>query len=470
MTGEAATPLQATAAARPAWRTWALRVAVIAAGVVACWLVVGTALGRIYDEGRAQTDEEYFHLMRGPAVLIVEELRRTPRAQWPEVLARVQRQFEYEIRVKPISAVKFMPTERLRVLRGEMARGDEDQVDIVHYRIGDSDDVLAMGPTWVTPVRSDYVNFVSVRLLGTLALVVLIAFPLVAGWAWLAPVRRDVRLLRATVDALAAGNGPPPAVVAESALLAPLAAGVARTARNWQALVDSQRELSRAVSHELRTPVARLRFGLALLDERARAGNERVLDSLEHSLADLEDLVEASLAYARYTQARPMLDLHERAPLPWVREELARLAPQAGGPALEAAGDAELKAIFDPAHMRFALRNLVGNALRFAASRVQVTVGRADGGRLARIDVDDDGAGVPEADHARIFQPFVRGRQPERTGADAGGHGLGLSIAARVVDWHGGRIELARSPAGGARFSLVWPLEPAMDRRGAGKN
>lgn len=466
MTGEAATR---PAAARPAWKTWALRAAVLAAGLAACWLVVGAALSRIYDEGRAQTDEEFFHLMRGPAVLIASELRRTPRAQWPAVLARVQREFEYEIRVKPISEVKFMPTERLRVLRGEMARGDEDQVDIVHYRIGDGDEVLAMGPTWVTPVRNDYLNFVSVRLLGTLALVLLVAFPLAAGWAWFAPVRRDVRLLRATVDALAAGNGPPPAVVAESALLAPLAAGVARTARSWQALVDSQRELSRAVSHELRTPVARLRFGLALLDERARAGNERVLDSLEHSLADLEDLVEASLAYARYTQARPMLDLHERAPLPWVREELERLAPQAGGPRLEATGDAGLEAMFDPAHMRFALRNLVANALRFAASRVEVTVARAGGGRLARIDVDDDGAGVPEADRARIFQPFVRGRQP--AGADGGGHGLGLSIAARVADWHGGRIELSRSPAGGARFSLVWPREPlAADGDAAGKN
>jgi two-component system sensor histidine kinase RstB len=152
-----------------------------------------------------------------------------------------------------------------------------------------------------------------------------------------------------------------------------------------------------------------------------------------------------------------------------VREELARLAPQAGGPRLEATGDAGLEAMFDPAHMRFALRNLVANALRFAASRVEVTVARAGGGRLARIDVDDDGAGVPEADRARIFQPFVRGRQP--AGADGGGHGLGLSIAARVADWHGGRIELSRSPAGGARFSLVWPREPlAADGDAAGKN
>jgi signal transduction histidine kinase len=454
---------------RPPWASWLARIAFLLAGALACWWLTGVALTRIYDEGRAQTDDQYFALMRGPATLIEAELRRTPPAQWPEVLARLRQQFDYDIEVKPIASVKFMPAERLRVLHGEIARGDEDQVDTVHYRIADSDQVIAMGPIWVTPVKSDYVAFLSVRLIGTLTLLALLAFPLVAGWVWHAPVRRDVRTLRASLLGLAGGERIAPGVLVESRLLAPLADGVERMAANWRALLDSQRELSRAVSHELRTPVARLRFGLALLDEQARAGNERVLDSLERSLADLEDLVECSLTYARYTQARPLLDLHERRLLAWVRDELATLAPACEGPALNVAAaphdtaDA-LEAMFDPSHMKFALRNLVANALRFARSRVDVTISRDASARRAQIDVDDDGDGVPEADHARIFEPFVRGRQPAR--GNSAGHGLGLSIAARIVDWHDGRIELSRSPAGGARFRLSWPLEPPV----AGKN
>lgn len=453
------------------WASWLARAAVVLAGALACWWLAGFALTRIYDEGRAQTDDQYFALMRGPAVLIEAELRHTPPAQWPEVLARLRQQFDYDIQVRPIASVKFMPAERLRVLHGEIARGDEDQVDTVHYRIADTDQVIAMGPIWVTPVKSDYVAFLSVRLIGTLTLLALLAFPLIAGWVWFAPVRRDVRALRASLLELAGGERTARGVLVESRLLAPLADGVERMAANWRALLDSQRELSRAVSHELRTPVARLRFGLALLDEQARTGNERVLDSLERSLADLEDLVECSLTYARYTQARPVLDLHERGLLAWVRDELAALAPAPEGPALnvaaapqEAAGGDPLEAMFDPSHMKFALRNLVANALRFARSRVDVTISRDAGAGRAQIDVDDDGDGVPEADRARIFEPFVRGCQPAR-GA-SGGHGLGLSIAARIVDWHDGRIELSRSPAGGARFRLSWPLEPPV----AGKN
>jgi signal transduction histidine kinase len=445
------------------------RLAFIALGTLGCYALVGLALERIYQEGRAQTDEEYFKLMRGPAVMIEAQLRHTPRERWPELLGALQRDFDYELRVKPIAGIKFMPYERLRVMRGEIARGDEDEVDTLHYRIGDTDAALAMGPIWATPVKNDYLNFMSVRLLATVTLMILLAFPLFAIWAWLAPARRDLAALRGTLRGLVNGEFGTQIVRVESRLMAPLTDEVNCLAANWRALVDSQRELSRAVSHELRTPVARLRFGLALLDEQARAGNERVLDSLERSLTDLEDLVECSLTYARYTQAQPILNLDERALRPWVEEELAHLqAAGASSPQLvlrDSAG-APLHAMFDAAHMKFVLRNLVANALRFAASRVEVTLSRQDG--LARIDVDDDGPGVPDADRQRIFEPFVRGRQPPQRPND--GHGLGLSIAARIVAWHGGRIELARSPACGARFSVLWPLDPADLPEHAAKN
>lgn len=444
-------------------RPLVIRISLVLAGVLACWWLAGFALERIYQEGRSQTDEEFFKLMRGPAVMIEAELRKNPPSRWPEVLAALQHDFEYELRVKPIAQIKFMPNERLRVLRGEIARGDEEQVDTVHLRIGDTDSALAMGPIWVTPVKNDYMNFFSVRILSTLTLIALVAFPTFAIWAWFAPARRDLRSLRSSLRRLADGDHAARIVRVESRLITPITEELNRLSLHLQGLADSQRELSRAVSHELRTPVARLRFGLALLDEQARDGNERVLASLERSLTDLEDLVECSLTYARYTQGRPILDLDERPLLPWVKDELASLADAGAQPALvlREESDARLQAMFDAAHMKFALRNLVLNAQRFARQRVEVTV-RGDQG-MARIDVDDDGDGVPEADRARIFEPFVRGRQPtHREGQQAPGHGLGLSIASRIADWHAGRIELAPSPARGARFSLVWPLDPVV--------
>jgi two-component system sensor histidine kinase RstB len=78
------------------------------------------------------------------------------------------------------------------------------------------------------------------------------------------------------------------------------------------------------------------------------------------------------------------------------------------------------------------------------------------GPRRCRIDVEDDGPGVPESDWQRLFTPFIR-LDDSRTRA-SGGHGLGLSIVRRIIYWHAGRALVGASQGlGGARFSLIWP-------------
>ena len=78
-----------------------------------------------------------------------------------------------------------------------------------------------------------------------------------------------------------------------------------------------------------------------------------------------------------------------------------------------------------------------------------------------RIDVEDDGPGIPEQDWEKVFTAFAR-LDDSRT-RTSGGYGLGLSIVRRILYWHGGQAFVGRSDVlGGARFSLVWPrLKPA---------
>lgn len=79
----------------------------------------------------------------------------------------------------------------------------------------------------------------------------------------------------------------------------------------------------------------------------------------------------------------------------------------------------------------------------------------ADDGPDCLIHVDDDGPGIPRADRRRVFQAFTR--LDTSRDRDTGGFGLGLAIVQRVVAWHGGRVEISRSPLGGARFTIRWP-------------
>ena len=97
--------------------------------------------------------------------------------------------------------------------------------------------------------------------------------------------------------------------------------------------------------------------------------------------------------------------------------------------------------------------NLADNAVRHAASTVELSLAERDG-RVV-LAVEDDGAGVPEAERERIFERFAR-----LDGArQAGGTGLGLAIARDIAAHHGGALVLDPS-ASGARFVLTLPAAP----------
>jgi signal transduction histidine kinase len=75
--------------------------------------------------------------------------------------------------------------------------------------------------------------------------------------------------------------------------------------------------------------------------------------------------------------------------------------------------------------------------------------------RWVEIDVDDDGPGIPEAEFARVLEPFYR-LEESRSG-ETGGVGLGLAIAQSIVQAHGGKLTLSNRPAGGLRASVLLP-------------
>jgi two-component system sensor histidine kinase RstB len=244
-----------------------------------------------------------------------------------------------------------------------------------------------------------------------------------------------------------------------------LAAAFNAMAEHLQRSLSIQREMVRAVSHELRTPVARLRFGLEMIgDAENETARRKYMDGMDSDIQDLDKLVDEMLTYARLEQGAPALNfqqvdlgklidqvIDELAPLrPGIRVELGPALP-----ALDGSGalvEAELR------YLHRALQNLVSNAMRHAESRVRVSY--QIGQLRCRVDIEDDGPGVPEEAWERIFSPFLR-LDDSRTRA-SGGHGLGLSIVRRIIYWHGGRAQIGRSERlGGAQFSLVWPRQQA---------
>jgi two-component system OmpR family sensor kinase len=232
----------------------------------------------------------------------------------------------------------------------------------------------------------------------------------------------------------------------------PLAERINAMAARIAALLDAQRGLLHSVSHELRTPIARLEFGFELL--RAKADNpalEPRIAAMEQDLQELKALVDELLSMSR-------LDGHpsvERAPVAiedLLRELAAGLVPPPAR--LDLHLDPRLGSIAAERRLLArAIDNLLRNAVKYADGHVALSATR---GRELEIVVEDNGPGIPEAERARIFEPFHRlDRSRDRA---TGGFGLGLSIAHKAIALHGGSIEVGRSALGGARFVVRVPL------------
>jgi signal transduction histidine kinase len=108
----------------------------------------------------------------------------------------------------------------------------------------------------------------------------------------------------------------------------------------------------------------------------------------------------------------------------------------------------------NPDHLRRLFGNIIDNAVRYAHSRVLVTASQSAAG--LRVEIDDDGPGIPAAERDRVFDRFVRLDQSRERGG-GGTTGLGLAIARDIALAHGGKIAVAGNLSGGARMIITLP-------------
>ncbi|MBT9516457.1 MAG: HAMP domain-containing protein [Methyloversatilis discipulorum] len=279
-----------------------------------------------------------------------------------------------------------------------------------------------------------------------------------AALAWY--LSRPVRHLSQAFDALAGGDlGVRTAarIGRRRDEIADLGRGFDRMAARIEQLVDAQRRLLHDVSHELRSPLARMSAAIGLARQDP-SRIEAMLERVERETARLDTLVSELLGLARLEH-----DAAHTLPQPVALDAL--LHDVAGDARFEAAArDVEVVLSTDGAGpvvkgqvelLRRTFDNVLRNAVKYApaGSVVHIALDRADG--RARVSISDGGCGVADGELERIFDPFFRG---ERRDGSAGA-GLGLSIARRAVEAHGGDIRASNAEGGGLRVDIRLPAE-----------
>jgi two-component system sensor histidine kinase CpxA len=228
-------------------------------------------------------------------------------------------------------------------------------------------------------------------------------------------------------------------------------------AERIEKLVESQHRLLRDVSHELRSPLARLAVALELARSKAGEAASKPLDRIEREAARLDELIGQLLLLERLESA----DVGDGAVEFDLAALLAEVVADAGFEA--AAGGTEVR--FEPedgcrisgrpALLRSAFDNVIRNAVHHTEPNSVVEIGLMTVGDGVTVAVRDHGPGVDEAELERIFEPFYR--VDESRERASGGVGLGLAIAGRAIQAHGGRIEARNHQGGGLEVVLQLP-------------
>jgi signal transduction histidine kinase len=221
-----------------------------------------------------------------------------------------------------------------------------------------------------------------------------------------------------------------------------------------QSSADAQARFVSDASHELRSPLAVLRTRLEVaLRHPEQADWKNVATSALHQGARMERLVADLLALARTgvvttSDAPREVDLGDL-----VLRCVADARIESPTALIDASGVSGGRVLGQDDLLNRVVANLLSNAVRHSASRVNISVQTIAGSVV--VAVDDNGPGVPLAEQERIFERFVR-LDESRTRRD-GGAGLGLAIVKEIVTAHGGTVTVGTSPLGGARFEVTLP-------------
>ena len=273
-----------------------------------------------------------------------------------------------------------------------------------------------------------------VLVLGLLgASIALLAYPIARG------LTARLGRLKEGVQKFGAGDLATRVAVEGRDEVATLAASFNDSAARIEQLVHANQMLLANCSHELRTPLTRMRLAM----EKLGSTGSEARGELARNIAELDALIGELLLTSRLDVTRRPDRIEPVDLLALTGEEAAHFDREvAGEPVLIQA---------DPLLLRRLVRNLLENARLHAGGATDIRVSKHDCG--ARIEIEDEGPGVPAQDRERIFEPFYRRRER----GDSTGTGLGLSIVRQIARVHGGEVSCAPREGRGSRFVVTLP-------------
>jgi signal transduction histidine kinase len=216
-----------------------------------------------------------------------------------------------------------------------------------------------------------------------------------------------------------------------------------------------RRELIANVSHELRTPIAALRARLENLADGVEALDGDAVAAMLKGTERLSTLVDQLLELSQFESGAVRLERQQFGLPEAIGDAVAEVGPVRPGVRIAVTADSGLIGAGDAARVHEVLTNVLTNAVRHSPNGGTVSVSACAAPGCLRIEVSDEGPGIPAADIERIFDRFYRVDAARES--SAGGAGLGLAIARSIVKLHGGTIRAEQRHPAGCRIVIELP-------------
>lgn len=353
---------------------------------------------------------------------------------------------QYKLSLMPLA--KFpLPKQLIEQLKlGEPLLLETKTHVAFHYYLASSDELLIVKSPRVNVVKADKTQSYIFTVLFYIALLLLFLL-------WVLPLIIRLLTLRKTAKSFGEGKLNQRLKISPLSYIRDIEIEFNHMAQRIENLIGDVKLLSNAVSHDLRTPLARIRFGIdTLQEEDDPVLRRRFEDKISNNVDEMTSLVETLLRYARLDQSMLEIKKDDILLSDLITNCIKTKKPDAVNFTFNDLAD-EVKLTGDRSYVSMLINNLLQNAVIYGKGQVQVTLNRNQNNAL--IIIEDNGLGIAKEQRENILKPFVRGDSKNNT---IKGHGIGLAIVKRIVDWHQGTIDIDDSTGlSGAKFIITLP-------------
>ncbi|WP_057831875.1 ATP-binding protein [Colwellia sp. TT2012] len=267
---------------------------------------------------------------------------------------------------------------------------------------------------------------------------------------WLYPLIKQLRKLRQTTKAFGEGHLQQRINVNSTSYIASIENEFNHMAQRIETLVSDNKLLSDAVAHDLRTPLARLRFGIEMLQETDKAETrEKYQNHLSRDIDEMERLVSVLLNYARIEQAMMAIEPQSIDLNVLISQCVAAVSDSNKVINWHAQGIAMVNG--DANYLSMLINNLLGNAQQYASNEITLKI--TNTASALQFIISDDGPGIAKEKRDELLKPFMRGEQAH----EKPGYGMGLAIVSRIAQLHDAKLVISDSvELGGAEFCVTF--------------